>query len=125
MTLANLMSSKLSEMARGVLVVDENLKGIEPFLIKRNIRVVIPESGMKDQKIKETILPHRIFITNNAKDFIDDIISYEYGIISTDNLKSKDPENLAKLISDVIIKYSLWSVHQFVITLKNDGNHEF
>jgi hypothetical protein len=96
-------------MARGFLVLDENLENLEQELIKRNIKIVKVKKGLKDPFIKENILPGRIFVTNNSKDFIDDASSYQYGIIATEKIKFKDPKNLAKKISDEIIKNKLWS----------------
>jgi len=77
-------------MARGVVVLDENLFGLEPALRGRNIVVVKPASGMSDDLIKEQLLSHRIFITKNPADFIDDAPVYEYGIIALDKLSFID-----------------------------------
>ena len=115
----------LNEMSRGILVVDENLKEIVPHLENRNIRVITPRQGEDDDHIKKVYLSKRIFITNNSKDFIDDASSYEYGIIATESLKSKDPIKLAKIISDCISKFNLWSKqHGFILKLKDNGKHE-
>jgi hypothetical protein len=116
----------INEMSRGILVTDENLKALVPFLERRNIRVLTPKQGESDQFIKQVYLSKRIFVTNNSKDFVKDASSYEYGVISTENIKSKDPELLAKMISDALTDFSLWSKkHGFILKLKDNSKHEY
>jgi hypothetical protein len=112
-------------MARGVIVVDENLEHIIPALKDLNIRVFTPPKGMDDETIKTVLLPHRIFVTNNLKDFKKDTIPYEYSIISTENISFKDPKKLAKTISDALIEYELWSKRSygFILHLHDSGKN--
>lgn len=117
---------KVIAMSRGTVIVDENLRSVGPYLTDANIRVRMPPQGMEDKQIAREYLPNRIFITNNSKDFIRAAIKYDIGIIATENIQSKDPELLADLISDVLIDFSLWSERTgFLLTLMNDGKHEF
>jgi hypothetical protein len=112
-------------MSRGRVVLDENLSTISLELQKRNIKVILPTPGTSDDKIKETLLVGRLFITNNSKDFINDASSYEFGIISTEKIKLKNPKKLAKMISDAIIKFKLWSQNDpFILTLHEDQKHQ-
>ena len=95
-------------------------------LTNLNIRVRLPPRGMSDKKIAEDYLPNRVFVTNNSKDFLKFAIIYDIGIIATENIKSKNSEILAELISDAIIDYSLWSQKSgFILNLMNDGKHQF
>jgi len=111
-------------MARGRVVLDENLESLASELRNRNIIVYLPIKGMSDDDIKSTMLGGRLFITNNSKDFIDDASSYEYGIISTEKIKFKDDKKLSKMISDAIIKHSLWSQNEpFLLTLRENKKH--
>jgi hypothetical protein len=120
------LAKYITGMSRGVVVLDENLAGLESYLRDENIRVIIPESGLEDDKIKYQLLPHRILITNNSKDFIDDATSIEYGIIATENIKFKDQKKFVKLISKAIIKFNLWAEGSgFLLVLHEDGKHEF
>lgn len=81
---------------------------------------------MSDKKIAEDYLPNRIFITNNSKDFTRYAIAYDIGIIATENIKSKDPQLLAEIISDALIDFSLWIQKSgFLLTLMGDGKHLF
>lgn len=112
-------------MARGVVVVDENLFGLENFLVQQNIRCILPDVSMVDEDIKYKLLPHRIFITNNANDFVDDAVAGEYGIISTENIRFKDFKMLSKMISRAIIEFELWSYQGgFILILNQNENHE-
>lgn len=116
-------------MSRGKVVIDENLEQLIPEMQNRNIVVITPHKGMQDEDIKSKILPGRLFITNNSIDFVKDATSYEYGIISTENIKFKDPKVLSKLISDAIIEFKLWSLVNsnrcFILYLKTNKKHVF
>ena len=112
-------------MARGTVVIDENLRNLANPLQDKNIRTRLPPLGMSDDKIAHDYLPNRVFITNNSKDFIKYAPQFDIGIIATESLKSLDAENLADMISDVITEYSIWSLrHGFILHLKDDGRHE-
>lgn len=112
-------------MARGTLVLDENLENLKDDFIKRNIKVIKVPKGTSDYDILNDYLSGRIFVTANTKDFVNEISSIEFGLISADNLKSLPSEQLAKVISDAIIKYSLWSKRAFLLVLHKNNKHEF
>jgi len=109
-------------MARGAVVLDYNLANLAKGLRSHNMHVLLVPPKMDDEDIKRVYLTRRLFITNNPKHFIDDASSYEYGIISTRNIKYKGEEKLVPLISKALAKYSLWS-HQygFIIELNDKG----
>ena len=117
---------KTVAMSRGTIIVDENLQDLRQYLMNLNIRVRLPPQGMSDKKIAEDYLPNRVFVTNNSKDFLKFAILYDIGIIATEKIKSKNPEDLAEIISDAIIDYSLWGQKSgFLLTLMNGGKHQF
>jgi hypothetical protein len=110
-------------MARGIVVLDENVAAISNALRNKNLRVLNVMPGMSDDSIKQTVLSGRIFITNNTQDFIYDAKTLEYGIISTEGVRDKNPDKLAQLISDAIIKHSLWAKkHSFLVRLTDIGS---
>jgi hypothetical protein len=112
-------------MARGIVILDENLFALSKELESQGMRVLKVKSGLKDKEIIEHSLSGRIFITNNSKDFIDDASDLEYGIIATENV-SKDPKFLSKLISDEIIKNKIWSKKKgFILFLNNNKKSIF
>jgi hypothetical protein len=113
-------------MARGVLVLDENVYNLKEALEKEKIRVLKAPSNVDDAVIKEHSLAARIFVTNNSKHFIKDAVKMEYGIIATENVKSKDPEKLSKQISRAIINHNLWSKRDgFIVRLDERGSGKF
>lgn len=120
------MIQHVISMARGILILDENLFSLAEELKKKKIRVLKILPGTDDKAIKEHSLSGRIFVTNNSKDFVKDAKNLEFGIISTEGVKSKDTENLAELISDEIIKNQLWSKQDgFILYLKDNGKSVF
>jgi hypothetical protein len=117
-------------MARGSVVLDENIFELEPALKSVNIRVIEAPSGTSDDKIIHDYLSNRIFITRNSQDFVEFASSYDIGIIALDRLtfidKSTINNKTVKLISNVIRTEELWSVrHGYIIYLQDDGKHEF
>lgn len=112
-------------MARGVVVLDYNLANLAEGLRSRNIHVLLVPPTMEDDDIKRVYLTRRLFITNNPQHFVDDASSYEYGIISTKNVKYKGEEKLVPLISRALTRHSLWSSHGgFIIELNDKGEGE-
>ena len=119
-------------MARGTLVVDECVLELAKPLSASNIHVIIPQPGEKDEQIIERLLPNRIIITKNPDDFKKHASSYDIGIIDVSKLKFLDPNpsptknKTVRIISDAIIKFSLWSKrHGFIITLYDNKEPVF
>jgi len=116
---------KAIAMARGTLYVDENLKDLVPVLSSKNIHVRVPPDGMPDKQIAHDLLTSRIMVTNNSKDFVPYASSYDIGIIGTESV-TKDPEILADMVSDAIVRFELWSKrHGFILKLRTNGRHLF
>lgn len=111
-------------MARGTLVVDECVSELAIPLSANNIHVITPQPGEKDEQIIERLLPNRIIVTKNPNDFKKHASSYDIGIIDVSKLsfldsnQSPTKNKTVQAISNVIIKFSLWSKrHGFIITL--------
>ena len=77
-------------MARGVIVLDSNVVGLAAALREANIKVVEIPAGTPEAVVRHGYLPHRILVTSNAKDFLDDAPIHEFGIVSLEKLKSID-----------------------------------
>jgi len=119
-------------MARGTLVIDENVKELAKPLALKNIHIVEPTPGEKDDDIIRRLLPNRIIITKNPNDFKNHASSYDFGIIDVSKLKFIDPEQnefknkTVEIISNAIIKFSLWSKrHGFILILHDNKKHVF
>ncbi len=113
---------KKHALARATLVLDENLFSLKPELEKRNFKVITVPSGMADDTIKQQILSHRIFVTNNPEDFKYDVPVLEFSVIDTTRAP-KDPITLASLISKAFVDYGLKSKGQFILSLHGSGKH--
>lgn len=111
-------TEKVEAMSRGSVVVDENVSFLVPELWKKNIRAVLPLSGMTDEQIAEKMAIHKILITANSKDFLQLALEYEIGLIAVESL-SKDPKVLAGIISKTISDLGLWTkTKPFLVTFK-------
>lgn len=118
----------LQEMARGTLVVDEHLKNLGEKLREKNILVVFPKDHETDDEIQQRLLPHRILVTRNIDDFKKNSSVYEYGLIDVTNLNTSEAnvENAAKMISDAIIEFSVWSKPKpFLLVMLSTGRATF
>ena len=117
-------------MARGAVVLDENLSQLAEPMKSINIHVAMPPKGMSDGDIVSNILFSRIFITKNTKDFYDYIDTFQIGLISVEGLKFIDTEKdgrknkTVKAIHRVIVDKKLWSKkHGFLLEMKDNGKH--
>lgn len=115
-------------MARGTIVLDENLFELRSALQDLNLVVIVPEKGTPDSKIIDSLLSGRILITKNSKDFVNWASSFNFGIIALDHLNFIDAEprgsknQTAKRISEVLISHRLWSKrHGFILNILNVG----
>jgi len=124
------IAKNIMAMGRGTLIIDECVKELALPIKNKNIHVIEPLPGEKDNDIIERLLPNRIIVTKNPKDFINHASSYDIGVIDVSKLKFIDPSpknnKTVQIISDAIIKFDLWSIrHGFIITLHENGKHLF
>jgi len=119
-------------MARGKIVVDENVSQLVPALKGMNFYVSIPKSGTPDEEMLNDLLFGRIFVTRNTKDFLKYAPMFNIGIISLEGLDfiddEKDPtkNRTTALISEAIMQYKLWSKNDgFLLELKKNEKHKF
>jgi hypothetical protein len=124
--------AKRAALARGVIVLDESVIGLASALREANIKVVEIPVGMTDVLIRQNYLYHRILVTTNTKDFVEEAPVHEFGIVSLENVKSIDPDpsfatnQTARLISRAISEHHLWSRGaKFLLELRDDGKHRF
>lgn len=119
-------------MARATIVVDENIASLAPALREANFRVITPSKGLSDHEIKQNLLAHRMLVTNNTKDFLDDAPVLDYGIIGLEALRFVDPASeykdnkTAQMISKAVSDFDLVSERSgYVLMLRSDGKHVF
>lgn len=96
-------------MARSILILDENTIFLKVPLEKHNFRIYAIKNDQKDEQIAP-LLAHRIFVTNNPRDFRSAAAIYEFSMIDTSNAY-QDPTSLAEEISDAWITMKLKGKH--------------
>jgi hypothetical protein len=106
-------------MARGVLVLDENLFFLKDELENKRFKVRFVKEGQTDEEIISD-LTHRILVTNNPKDFLRAAPIEEFSIIDTTNAV-KDAKVLATQISNAFTDLELKSKQPFLLQLKKSG----
>ena len=94
----------LMEMGRGgrIFVVDENLFGLDDYLVELGYTVYRIQSGLADSEIKQQV-GGRVLITNNGEDFASDTERFGYGLIWVTRIR--DFATLAKNIEAAIMAH--------------------
>jgi len=125
-------SAEKAGMARATLVVDENVNFLEGPLKEANFHIIAPHKGMDDFEIKKVMLAHRVIVTKNTRDFLEDAPVLDYGIIGLEALPFIDPakdykdNQTAQMISKAVSEFSLISERSgFVLMLHPNGRHVF
>ena len=94
----------LTEMGRGgrILVVDENLLGLEMELSALGyVTYTVATRGQVDEMIRPQ-LRSRVFITRNGKDFVEGLTKHHFGLVwIVSRMSNRD---LAKKIAKVLMK---------------------
>jgi len=106
-------------MARAILILDENTSFLKESLEKLNFRVYIVKNDLKNEQTAP-LLAHRIFVTNNPKNFLSAAAIYEFSMIDTSNAY-QDPTSLAQEISEAWIAMKLKGKQPFVLHLNRGG----
>jgi len=120
-----------ANLARGVVVLDDNVRELKAALRDANILVVVPASGtLADEDWRDHLLFHRILVTTAPDDFKYDAPVYEYGIIALNKLKVIDSaptrrkNRTVRLISRAMSRYKLWARGaKFLLEIRDDGKH--
>jgi len=63
----------LSKQGYFTILMDENLRGLEPGLEDDDFKVIVPVQGLKDEALKKKARGWAI-LTRNSQDFIDDAV---------------------------------------------------
>lgn len=106
-----------TSMARGFLVVDENVSELTSPLRDKNFHVIEPSPGLDDEAIMQRLLPGRILVTNNLADFTADALAYEFGVIFVAQGALADPAHAANRISKAYTQHRLKSRAPFILTV--------
>jgi hypothetical protein len=111
---------------RGVVVLDRRLRALERHLRDRNMLVIgAPADDIEDSE-RPTLLACRVLIVQDEAPYVYDASSYCIGIVSVRMLSNREPQRLAKVISDALVDHRPWDRrHGFLLLLNDDGEHEF
>jgi hypothetical protein len=107
----------LDEMGRGgrILVVDENLAGLDAELSRLNYTTYMVTLGTDDDLIKRE-LKGKVLVTNNGKDFVDDHEKFRYGLIWV--TKQRDFQVLAREVDAALMKANFRAKVAQVVTIR-------
>jgi hypothetical protein len=120
----------ITSMARGSLVVDEQISELTIHLRNKNFYAETPPPGMGDEDIKKDLIQKKIFITENDAHFLRDQLKYEYSLILIEKSLLADTKSAANMIGRAIIEHSIMSIHKrgdlFILTIKkNSKTHQY
>jgi hypothetical protein len=104
---------------RGVLILDEGLGAFENSLKSRNFWVHMISAVTADQQVN--LLEHRVLITEHSKAFLEAAVIHEFGVIDMAQA-TKDPEELADIISREWLAGSLRMRQPFIARISGDGS---
>lgn len=106
-----------SAMARGTLVLDENVLVLREGLRRHNFRVFTAPQGTPDDVIIETMMNGRVLVTNNLADFEYMAEAFEFGIVNVTMAALADPQRVVDEISRAFIDHRLKRQAPFVFTI--------
>ena len=120
---------EMSKQGYFTILLDENLRGLEPALEDDGFKVVLPPQGLQDDplKIKAKARGWAI-LTKNSQDFIDDAIRYDYDIIGIEDVKFIDSKpdrtnETVRKISDAVRRSKLaTSKGNFWLKIRDNGS---
>jgi hypothetical protein len=96
------------KMARGVLVLDGSLAGLEADLRRKNFHVINLPAGAMDPERKAMFLSQRTLITKRPETFKYDVPVLEYSVIDTSDV-TVDDAIVADIISRAWTRFRLKS----------------
>jgi hypothetical protein len=111
------------KMARGVLVLDSSLAGLEPHLKRKNYRIVKLPVGTIDAERKALVLTERTLVTKTPQAYEDDVPVLEYSVIDASRVTSDDV-TLADIISRAWTRYRLRSEGWFILRVRENSDHK-
>ena len=107
-------------VAREVLVLAEGLKELEGPLKWRNFKGFMISADPTDQQMAD-LLTHRVLVTENSVDLLEQAVIHEFCIIDTEH-ETKEPEKLSDIISREWLAGSLRERQPYVARIGTDGS---
>ena len=82
---------ELAKQGYFTILLDENVRVLEPALEDDGFKVIVPNQGLTDSALKAKARGWAI-LTKNSKDFVDDAVRYDYDVIAVEDIKFIDPK---------------------------------
>jgi len=79
----------LSKQGYFTILLDENLRGLEPGLEDDDFKVIVPAQGLKDEALKKKARGWAI-LTRNSQDFVTEAVRYDYDVIGIEDVRFVD-----------------------------------
>ena len=79
----------LSKQGYFTILMDENLRGLEPGLEDDDFKVIVPVQGLKDEALKKKARGWAI-LTRNSQDFVTEAVRYDYDVIGIEDVRFVD-----------------------------------
>jgi hypothetical protein len=118
---------ELSKQGYFTVLLDENLRVLEPALEDDGFKVVVPHPGLKDEALKHQARGWAI-LTKNSQDFVDDAVRYDYDVIGiedvkfVDDLQNRTNETVRKISSAVRRSQLATRKGNFWLKIRDNGS---
>src|SRR5262249_44022874 len=118
---------EMSKQGYFTIMLDENLRVLEPALDDDGFKVVLTPQGLEDDVIKRQAKGWAI-LTRNSKDFVDNAVRYDYDVIGVEDVKfiddKKDRTNLTvQKISNAVRRSQIGRMRgNFLLKIRDDGS---
>jgi hypothetical protein len=85
---------EMSKQGYFTIILDENLRGLEPGLEDDGFKVVLPAQGLGDDPLKVKAKARGwAILTKNSQDFVEDAVRYDYDVIGIEDIKFIDSQS--------------------------------
>jgi hypothetical protein len=119
----------MSKQGYFTIMLDENLRGLEPGLEDDGFKVVLPPQGLKDDPLKLRAKARGwAILTKNSRDFVDDAVRYDYDVIGIEDIKFIDNQadrtnETVRKISDAVRRSKLATTRgNFLLKIRDNGS---
>jgi hypothetical protein len=109
---------------RAVLVVPSHLAELGASLKRKNYHIIVLPDVPLDQEQKDCWLPGRTLVTDQPEELKYDVPVLEFSVIDISGVETNDAAAIADMISRAWTKLRLKTEGWFVLTLRQDGEHQ-
>lgn len=118
---------EMSKQGYFTILLDENLRGLEPALEDDGFKVVLPPAGLNDNTLKAKARGWAI-LTRNSQDFVDDAVRFDYDVITIEDTRFVDDKpdrtnDTVRKISDAVRRSRLGTIRgNFLLKIRDNGS---